>query len=148
MYDTRSQVKELLKNRINSKKAIVGVIGLGYVGLPLAMELVSAGYHVVGIDIDGYKVARLNEGYSHILDVTDKQVTEATRNGFFQAVDDFSVIENLDAVSVCVPTPLNENQSTPPFTRPLLEQSGIWTKKSFVFYKIELFGCFFSCILF
>lgn len=102
--------KQLLEKKIKYKTANIGVVGLGYVGLPIAMELVDAGYSVVGIDIDSKKVSRLNEGKSHILDVPEEQVRRAVQQKFFKAIDDFKVISNLDAVIVCVPTPLNSNQ--------------------------------------
>ncbi|WP_163653212.1 nucleotide sugar dehydrogenase [Listeria sp. PSOL-1] len=106
----QEQPKELLLSKIKAREAKVGVIGLGYVGLPLAMELVFAGYTVVGIDIDLTKVESLNQGKSHILDVPEEHIEKAIQRGQFQATDDFSMIGELDTVSVCVPTPLNENQ--------------------------------------
>lgn len=110
MFKEYKNPKELLENKIKSKTAIVGVVGLGYVGLPIAMELVDAGYNVVGIDIDKQKVSQLNEGKSHILDVPEEQVRRAVQKKIFKAIDDFDVISNLDAVIICVPTPLNDNQ--------------------------------------
>ncbi|WP_221640847.1 nucleotide sugar dehydrogenase [Listeria newyorkensis] len=110
MIDITHKTKELLMRKIKTKQAKVGVIGLGYVGLPLAMELAASGYEVTGIDIDPQKVTSLNDGGSHILDVPSEIVRDAVRNGRFEATNDFSVLKDLDAVSVCVPTPLNENQ--------------------------------------
>ncbi|MBC1604558.1 nucleotide sugar dehydrogenase [Paenilisteria rocourtiae] len=101
---------DLMMEKIHIKKMTVGVIGLGYVGLPLAMELVEAGYKVVGIDIDSQKINSLSEGKSHILDITDSQVNNAIQSEQFQVTSDFQVLGDLDAVSICVPTPLNKNQ--------------------------------------
>lgn len=103
-------IKKKLLNRITTKEASVGVIGLGYVGLPLAMELASAGFKVIGIDINREIVNNLNQGESHILDVAGIQLKEVIKSGNFLATDDFSVLADLDTVSVCVPTPLNINQ--------------------------------------
>lgn len=88
----------------------VGVIGLGYVGLPLAIEFGKAGYKVIGIDLDQQKVQSINSGYSHILDVKAEDVTKLVKSGRFRATTDFSEIATLDSLSICVPTPLNENQ--------------------------------------
>ncbi|MBC1501868.1 nucleotide sugar dehydrogenase [Listeria weihenstephanensis] len=110
MFKIQDKTKNVMMEKIQTKEAKVGVIGLGYVGLPLAMELVAAGYTVIGIDIDKDKVASLNAGKSHILDVSENLVTDAVQNGLFKATDEFEVLGGLDAVSVCVPTPLNDNQ--------------------------------------
>ncbi|WP_197914095.1 nucleotide sugar dehydrogenase [Listeria sp. PSOL-1] len=110
MLNIEKKAKEILMHKIQTKVAKVGVIGLGYVGLPLAMELASAGFQVVGIDIDSSKVHSLNEGESHIIDIPNEQVISAIQSGHFQATTDFCKLSELDAVSVCVPTPLNEHQ--------------------------------------
>lgn len=102
--------KELLEKKIKNKTALIGVVGLGYVGLPIAIELVKARYNVIGIDIDSQKVSQLNEGKSHILDVPEEQVKQAVQDQHFKATDDFKEVSSLDAVIICVPTPLNENQ--------------------------------------
>lgn len=97
-----------LKQKIVSKTAKIGVIGLGYVGLPLAMEMVKSGFSVVGIDLDIRKIEKLLSGKSYIQDVPDDviQLSLAT----FSPTADFSALEELDAISICVPTPLSENQ--------------------------------------
>lgn len=89
---------------------MVGVIGLEYVGLPLAMELVDAGYNVVGIDTNKQKVSQLNEGKSYILDVIEAQVRRAVQMQRFKTTDNFEVISSLDVVVICVPILLNDNQ--------------------------------------
>ena len=86
------------------------MIGLGYVGLPLAMEIAAAGFNVVGIDLDRSKIATLKDGKSYILDVPQKLIAEAVRAGRFTPTSDFSVLRNVDTVSICVPTPLSKSR--------------------------------------
>ena len=100
-----------LKNKIETREAQIGVIGLGYVGLPLAMEFVRAGFHVTGIDVDQEKVKKLNRGENYIQDIKDESVKNAVEMNQLSATSDFSVIQNLDAISICVPTPLNKQKN-------------------------------------
>ena len=100
-----------LKNKIETRGAHIGVIGLGYVGLPLAMEFVRAGFHVTGIDIDQEKVKKLNRGENYIQDIKDESVKNAVEMNQLSVTSDFSVIQNLDAISICVPTPLNKQKN-------------------------------------
>ena len=100
-----------LKNKIENRDAQIGVIGLGYVGLPLAMEFVRAGFHVTGIDIDLEKVKKLNRGENYIQDIKDESVKNAVEMNQLSVSSDFSVIQNLDAISICVPTPLNKQKN-------------------------------------
>ena len=95
---------------INRKSATVGVIGLGYVGLPLTVEFAKAGFSVVGIDVDSDKVKTLAGGRSYIQDVPHRDVAEAVSSNRFTATTDFSVLRRLDAVSICVPTPLRKTK--------------------------------------
>jgi len=97
-----------LLNKIENRSARVGVIGLGYVGLPLTMEFVKAGFNVTGFDISVEKVALLNEGNNYIADVNDSELKNAVENNLFNATDDFSKIAEMDTISICVPTPLNK----------------------------------------
>ena len=99
------------KTKIENREAQIGVIGLGYVGLPLAMEFVRAGFHVTGIDVDQEKVKKLNRGENYIQDVEDISVANAVAINQLSATSDFSVIQNLDAISICVPTPLNKQKN-------------------------------------
>ena len=99
------------KTKIENREAQIGVIGLGYVGLPLAMEFVRAGFQVTGIDVDQEKVKKLNRGENYIQDVEDKSVANAVAINQLSATSDFSVIQNLDAISICVPTPLNKQKN-------------------------------------
>ncbi len=101
---------EELKVKFKNKNANVGVIGLGYVGLPLAVEMAEAGFSVTGIDIDQNRVHKLNQANSYILDVSNEKLEHVIQKGLFQATTNYSEISNLDAISICVPTPLNENQ--------------------------------------
>jgi UDP-N-acetyl-D-glucosamine dehydrogenase len=101
---------ETLKRRIESRKTTAAVIGLGYVGLPLAMEIEAAGFKVIGVDLDQNKVSSLREGKSYILDVGDAAVATAVRNGRFIPTWDFSSLREADTVSICVPTPLSKSR--------------------------------------
>lgn len=100
----------MLRDRLLSKEAKLGVIGLGYVGLPLSMEFAHAGFHVTGIDKDGEKVRMLADGVSYIQDVPSERVQEAVGSGMFRATTDFSVLGELDSVDICVPTPLRKTK--------------------------------------
>ncbi|MFZ5862154.1 MAG: nucleotide sugar dehydrogenase [Nitrospirota bacterium] len=95
---------------INRKKSAIGVIGLGYVGLPLAVEFAKAGFSVTGIDVDAAKVESLSRGRSYVQDVPDRDVRAALQAGRFRATTDFAALRRLDAVSICVPTPLRKTK--------------------------------------
>ncbi|WP_134702672.1 nucleotide sugar dehydrogenase [Ammoniphilus sp. YIM 78166] len=99
-----------LKEKLQNKTGKVGVIGLGYVGLPLTMEMVKGGFQVYGIDLDIRKVNTLLNRKSYIQDVPSSVVKEAVSLGKFRPTSDYSVIQELDMISICVPTPLSENQ--------------------------------------
>ena len=99
-----------LKEKIKSKKARIGVIGLGYVGLPLAVAFAEKGFQVTGIDIDRRKTASLNRGASYILDVPSKSVQKLVRSRRFKASSDYKSVSSLDAMIICVPTPLNKTK--------------------------------------
>ena len=99
-----------LKEKILSKKAQIGVVGVGYAGLPLAMEFARSGFRVHGIDVDDEKVKDLNEGKSHIEDVKDDILQFAIRAGCFEAHSDYEVVSQLDCVILCVPTPLRQTK--------------------------------------
>ena len=99
-----------LIKKIQNKDANVGVIGLGYVGLPLSMEFVRAGFNVTGIDIDSTKITSLKNNHNYIQDVNDQELSEAIKSGKLNATSDFSVLNKLDTVSICVPTPLNKQK--------------------------------------
>lgn len=100
----------MLKQKIVKKEAKIGVIGLGYVGLPLAVEMAEAGFKVFGLDVDGEKVRKLKMGKSYILDVDSNRLASVVTKGLFQPGMDFSVIKQCDAISICVPTPLRKTK--------------------------------------
>jgi UDP-N-acetyl-D-glucosamine dehydrogenase len=100
---------ELLK-RIENKEARLGVIGLGYVGLPLAVEFARAGFRVVGYDVDERKVADLNRGCSYIPDVPSGHVSEVVKKGLFKATTDGRELADVDIIDICVPTPLRKTR--------------------------------------
>ena len=106
----RSSAAERLSKKIESRRAHLGVIGLGYVGLPLAVEFGRAGFLVTGIDIDQRRVHRLERGESYIQDVPTSEVRALVRAGNLKATSDFSVLRRIDAVNVCVPTPLSKQR--------------------------------------
>jgi len=99
-----------LKKRIANRTARVGVLGLGYVGLPLAVEFARAGFDVTGIDVQKSKVDQFNGGHSYIKDVKDNVFEPLVRSGKLRATTDFSVIRDLDTVDICVPTPLRKTK--------------------------------------
>src|SRR5262245_22038334 len=102
-----SDVLSALLTRIRDKSAPVGIIGLGYVGLPLARAFAEVGFRVLGFDIDSTKVAKLNAGRSFIKQISDAAVAEMRTRGF-EATSRFDRLAEPDAVLVCVPTPLTD----------------------------------------
>src|ERR1700754_3158378 len=101
---------EALKAKIEAKTARVGIVGLGYVGLPLAAEFAKAGFQVTGIDVQESKVAGLNRGESHVQDVPSSDVGTMVKDQRFSATTDFSVVRELDTLNICVPTPLRKTK--------------------------------------
>jgi UDP-N-acetyl-D-glucosamine dehydrogenase len=99
-----------LRERITERKADIGIVGLGYVGLPLAMEFVCSGFHVYGIDLNEEKVKLLNRGESHVLDVKSEDLKRAVDSGLFKAYSNYSVVSDMDCVIICVPTPLRHTK--------------------------------------
>jgi len=99
-----------LRERISNKTARVGVLGLGYVGLPLAVEFARAGFEVVGIDVQKAKVDQFNRGESYIKDVKDDIFAPLVKSGKLRATNDFSAIRQLDTIDICVPTPLRKTK--------------------------------------
>lgn len=101
---------EQLKQKIEDKTAKIGVVGLGYVGLPLAVEKAKAGYTVVGFDVQHKKVDMVNAGINYIGDVVDEELADLVAAGRLSATGDYTKIKELDAVTICVPTPLDKYQ--------------------------------------
>ena len=103
-------MKEELLKKIDSKEIIVGVVGLGYVGLPLAVEKAKAGFKTIGFDVQEEKVNLVNKGVNYIGDVVDSELKELVDSGMLSTTTDFSFIKNVDFVAICVPTPLDAHQ--------------------------------------
>jgi UDP-N-acetyl-D-glucosamine dehydrogenase len=101
---------EDLQRKIQSKQAHVGIVGLGYVGLPLAVEFAGAGFHVTGIDIDAAKVASINRGESYVQDVPTSVLAPLVKAGKIKASTDFGMVASLDTINICVPTPLRKTK--------------------------------------
>ena len=99
-----------LKDKIRDRKARVGVIGLGYVGLPLAVEFAKKGFDVTGFDVDASKIGEINSGRSYILDVKTDEVKECVDAGRLRATSDMSHLKDMDAIDICVPTPLRKTK--------------------------------------
>jgi UDP-N-acetyl-D-glucosamine dehydrogenase len=104
-----SHFEDLLK-KIESKTAHVGIVGLGYVGLPLAVEFAGAGFTVTGIDIDEKKVAALNRGESYIQDIPTAVLAPLVKAGKLKGATDFGSVATLDTINICVPTPLRKTK--------------------------------------
>ncbi len=95
---------------IRKRNARIGIIGLGYVGLPLVVEFSSAGFDVTGFDLDSTKVRKLRRGISYIGHIPSSKIRECVKKGKFTPTDDFSLIREVDCIIICVPTPLNEHR--------------------------------------
>src|SRR5579871_3722295 len=108
--ETKPPLAKELENKIRSRRANVGIIGLGYVGLPLAVELAGAGYHVTGIDVSQAKAERVNVADSYIGDVPSETLAPLVEAGNLRATSDFTVIRELDTINICVPTPLRKTK--------------------------------------
>jgi UDP-N-acetyl-D-glucosamine dehydrogenase len=102
--------KAALLDKIESRKATLSVIGLGYVGLPLAVEFAKEGFRVVGVDLDREKVRLLNSGVSYIPDISTEEIRPLVEQGLLCATDDYSALKDVDAISICVPTPLRKTK--------------------------------------
>ncbi len=100
----------MLLEKIKSKQATIGIIGLGYVGLPLVIEFGRAGFQVVGLDIDPAKVEQLNRGESYIQHIPSEKIRDLIEQKRFESTADFSKTPGLDCILICVPTPLNANR--------------------------------------
>lgn len=103
-------MKENLLKKISNKEIIVGVVGLGYVGLSLAVEKSKAGFKTIGFDVQAEKVDKVNQGKNYIGDIVDKDLTTMVEQGMLSATTDFSFIKDVDFVAICVPTPLDTHQ--------------------------------------
>lgn len=103
-------MKEKLINKIRNREIKAGVIGLGYVGLPLAVEKAKAGFRTVGFDVQQRKVDMVNAGHNYIGDVVDCDLESLVRSGMLKATADFSFVKDMNFIAICVPTPLDKHQ--------------------------------------
>ena len=103
-------MKEQLLKKIAEKNIVVGVVGLGYVGLPLAVEKAKAGFKTIGFDVQAEKVQMVNEGHNYIGDVVDSDLKDLVNGGMLKATTDFSFVKDVDFIAICVPTPLDAHQ--------------------------------------
>ena len=103
-------MKHELLNKIATKKMKVGVVGLGYVGLPLAVEKAKAGFQTIGFDVQPAKVEMVNQGKNYIGDVVDDDLSKLVEDGTLRATNDFDFIKEVDFIAICVPTPLDLHQ--------------------------------------
>lgn len=102
--------KQLILDKINEKKIRVGVVGLGYVGLPLAVEKAKAGFKTMGFDVQQAKVDMVNAGHNYIGDVVQEELASLVADDMLKATSDFSFIKDCDFIAICVPTPLDRHQ--------------------------------------
>lgn len=103
-------MKEQLLQKIENREMIVGVVGLGYVGLPLAVEKAKAGFKTIGFDVQSQKVDMVNQGKNYIGDVVDSDLYKLVESKMLQATTDFSFVKDVDFIAICVPTPLDKHQ--------------------------------------
>ncbi|MDZ4662385.1 MAG: nucleotide sugar dehydrogenase [Pseudomonadota bacterium] len=101
---------DILVEKLKKKEAKIGVVGLGYVGLPLSLRLVEVGFYVYGLDIDSQKVKSLNDGKSYIAHIPESHISNMARSGRFKATSDYSKAKDCDALIICVPTPLTKQR--------------------------------------
>ena len=110
MFYSYFQELIVLLDKIKKKEAKIGVVGLGYVGLPLVIEFCNSGFSVTGLDIDEKKIKALSQGKSFIKHISDEKIQALNHHGKFEASKDFTLVEKLDCILICVPTPLNKNR--------------------------------------
>lgn len=103
-------MKEIMLKKIRDKSMRVGVVGLGYVGLPLAVEKAKAGFRTIGFDVQKEKIEMVNQGHNYIGDVVDHDLADLVKAGMLSATTDFSFVKDVDFIAICVPTPLDKHQ--------------------------------------
>lgn len=103
-------MKQKLLDKISKRSIVVGVVGLGYVGLPLAVEKAKAGFKTIGFDVQKEKVDLVNQGKNYIGDVVNSDLEEIVKSGLLSATTDFSFVKDVDFIAICVPTPLDSHQ--------------------------------------
>lgn len=107
---SKMSMKETLLKKIEKKEIVVGVVGLGYVGLPLAVEKAKAGFRTIGFDVQAKKVELVNAGHNYIGDVVDSDLETLVKAGTLTATTDFCFVKDVDFIAICVPTPLDAHQ--------------------------------------
>lgn len=110
MEENKMNMKEFLLEKIDNRQIKVGVVGLGYVGLPLAVEKAKAGFKTIGFDVQSQKVDMVNDGKNYIGDVVDDDLSKLVSEGMLRATSDFSFVKDVDFIAICVPTPLDAHQ--------------------------------------
>lgn len=103
-------IKQQLLDRLNNRQAVIGIVGLGYVGLPLAVEFAEVGFTVIGVDVSADKVERLNRGESYIADIPTERLRPLVESGRLRASASYGALQEADTVSICVPTPLRKTK--------------------------------------
>ena len=103
-------IKSQLLQKIETNQAKIGIVGLGYVGLPLAISFAQAGFSVIGVDVDASKINQLKQGESYVLDVPSTELAPLIANGRFQPTTDYGQLAAADTISICVPTPLSNTK--------------------------------------
>ena len=106
----KQSMKRTLLQKVNDRTLIAGVVGLGYVGLPLAVEKAKAGFRTIGFDVQSEKVDMVNAGKNYIGDVADADLSMLVEQGMLRATSDFSFVRDVDFIAICVPTPLDKHQ--------------------------------------
>jgi UDP-N-acetyl-D-glucosamine dehydrogenase len=106
----QSHVAESLRDRLKTRKAVIAVVGMGYVGLPMALEFTKAGFETVGLDVDSERCRALTEGRSYIADVSDEELRDAVAGGLFKVSADSKRLADADVILICVPTPLRKSK--------------------------------------
>jgi UDP-N-acetyl-D-glucosamine dehydrogenase len=109
LLEAPGNLRETLKQKFTERSALIGVAGIGYVGLPLAVEKAKVGFNVVGYDRNSVRVDQVNQGLNYIRDVDDSEMANLVENGKLRATTDFSTLSRCDAIVICVPTPLTPN---------------------------------------
>lgn len=126
-------MKDQILKRINNREITVGVVGLGYVGLPLAVEKAKAGFKTIGFDIQKKKVDMVNAGNNYIGDVVDYDLKQIVDSGMLKATNDFSFVGDVDFIAICVPTPLDEHQQPDiSYVRSSTEEIAKYIKKGII----------------
>ncbi|MCW8961616.1 MAG: NAD(P)-binding domain-containing protein, partial [Ignavibacteriaceae bacterium] len=99
-----------LLEKIKNKSAVVGIVGMGYVGLPLGLAFAKKKFNVLGFDLDEMKISSLNKSKGYLKHISEDKIKEAVNSGYLKATSDFSRLKKVDAIIICVPTPLTEHR--------------------------------------